>query len=112
MSVQFPVEGGVFRGKAIEKFPPAPTPETDAATCDFAPTADPRYEGPVEWVPSSFARELERQRDKMDLALKRARADLDDALIGLDTSLGYNPNIEQIRSQIRSIDEARKKSIP
>lgn len=49
------------------------TPETDKEFCEFAPTGDPRYEGPVEWVPAYFARRLERERDEARKNLEVSR---------------------------------------
>lgn len=49
------------------------TPESDAQECEIVPSANPEYDGPYQWVESSFARTLERQRDAEIRALSKDR---------------------------------------
>ena len=53
------------------------TPRTDKEICEFAPTADPHYEGPIEWVPAWVAKELERELNES----RAINAKLEEALI-------------------------------
>lgn len=55
------------------------TPTTDAYIVEFSPSNDPRYEGPVEWVPASTARILEQSCDQARTALAAAEKERDEA---------------------------------
>ena len=69
-----------------------PTPETDAFTTSFISIDDP--EGNKRWVPSEFARVLERERDE-------ARNNMADALQEVDLRALDFERMKQERDEAR-----------
>lgn len=49
---------------------------------------------------------LRRWAERMALCLKRARADADDAIIGMTTDMGYHPSLQMMRQAIVNFDSA------
>lgn len=88
----------------------APTPESDSEMCEFAPTNDPRYDGPVEWVPAWKARELERQRDEYDKARQKIAAMIVRAAPNLEVKFhGFMQNESEKKLAFEREDAMRSK---
>lgn len=41
------------------------TPRTDAEVCEMSPTANPEYDGPLEWVPAYLCRQIGREQGEL-----------------------------------------------